>query len=118
MPRPVPVPTLVLTLVLALVLLPAGGCATTPHPLLQEDHRAMSDPGILRYYYDLEAAIAECEGNGPDGPTVGVGGTTGSYGSGVGVGVGLPLGTGCDSSALRQRQAEVRAALHQRGLQP
>ena len=108
-------PALILLAVLSSFLL--CGCAAKPHPLLSENPPAMTDPGLLRYYYDLDAAIRECEGTDTR-PTVGVGGTTGNYGSGVGVGVGLPLGSGCDSSALRQRQAEVRVLLYQRGLEP
>ncbi len=103
---------------MACLVMIAGCAAAKPHPLLKENPQAMSDAGILRYYYDLDAAIADCEGQGSSSPRVGVGGTTGSYGSGVGVAVGLPLGSSCDSSALRQRQAEVGLELYKRGLQP
>lgn len=106
------------TLVVLLLCLALAACAAaTPHPLLKENPQAMSDAGILRYYYDLDAAIRECEQTDTR-PRVGVGGATGSYGSGVGVGVGFPMGASCDASDLRQRQAEVRLELSKRGLEP
>ena len=110
---------LILALLLAGLFMATTGCAgKEPHPLLKETPTAMTDAGLLRYYYDLGEAIDECEGGSDGGPDVGVGGHTGTSGSGVGVVIGFPMGSGCDATDLRQRRAEVSVLLNQRGLTP
>lgn len=104
----------ILFAILAALLL--AGCAAKPHPLLKEDPAHMPDSGLLRYYYDLESAIAECESRQGD-TSVGIGGGSGGGGGFFGVGLSQSVG-GCDSASLRQRRTETRMEMEQRGLRP
>lgn len=104
---------------LFLSVLCLNGCAAkTAHPLLEMDTASMNDAALLRHYFDLDSAIASCEGSSAGDTTVSVGTGGGSGGAWGGISIGKIVGGGCDSSALRERKVDVRLQLRDRDLEP
>ena len=106
-------------LALGLFLLgPAPGFPSSDHELLDVEYGSMSNEELAEYYDDLGEAIEDCE-DYTGKQIVGKGTKAGkSYGSDVGVSFGTMPGTkSCDSRSLRERQAEVRALMLERGME-
>lgn len=105
---------------LALLALPLllAACAAGPHPLLESDPAAMSDASLLRYYYDLDEAIDQCEHSTQGDTNVSIGTGAGSGGTWGGITIGRTVGDGCDSTDLRERRVQTRVLLNERGIEP
>jgi hypothetical protein len=78
----------------------------------------MDNDELLLYYYRLTEEIDRTERSG-SASSIGIGIGGGSWGRGSGVGVGVstsaPVG-GSGSDELRNRRAEVRTEMQQRGM--
>jgi len=103
--------------VLVCCLVPSSACKAKPEPLLQQNYTVMTDAELVTYSREIDQALEDCMVN-EAGQLVGQDTMTGeSYGEGIGVSLGMKPGTkGCDGDGLRARQAEVRAAMQQRGV--
>lgn len=96
-----------------LLLLACAGTGRHTEELLQKDYRAMANPELLTYYYQLNDQIARVERQAT-GTSVGLG-----VGSGpVRVGVSQGIGRGVIAEDLRDRRNEVRSELTVRGVRP
>jgi hypothetical protein len=107
---------------LALCLLLAACAKPARDQLLEENYKAMTDTGLVRYFYDLDDAIEACEyrsrpDNGGVGMSVGGGWWSGG-GAGLGLGVTRDSQDHCDSTELRQRRTDVRMEMDRRGVKP
>ncbi len=104
---------LVISTMCALLLLGCAGTGRQTEELLQKDYRAMSNPELLTYYYQLNDQIARVERQAT-GTSVGLGVNSGP----VRVGVNQGISRGVIADDLRARRNEVRGELTTRGVRP
>jgi len=106
---------IILFIVLSALLM-VSGCAGTGTGILDRDFTGMSDEELLKYYYQLEEEIAECERQS-DRASVGIGTGFGRRGIGFGFGISRDIAD-CNADALRERRVDVRLQLKKRGINP
>jgi len=103
----------VISAICVLFLLGCAGTGRQTEELLQKDYRAMSNPELQTYYYQLNDQIARVERQAT-GTSVGFGVGNGP----VRVGVNQGISRSVIADDLRERRNEVRGELTTRGMRP